>query len=229
MRIKNLVINRGFVRSQSFDVICLKGSVRPPRAILSLISCPGGFALANRIWIDVEGLFRYSKRGQRPSGIRRLEFELQFKLCRALYLLVQSKGRVFFVRHDVAYTLMTSRSSAELKTTSLALRARSALAKVTRALSAGLGKAILLQIEVVVSLTRSMRARADHVARLLKQRWRSRNGGVARCHDLTDHFATTAKPGDVLAAFGAGWLYPISLLVSKSDAPAGLAPSPVDR
>lgn len=82
--------------------------------------------MANRIWIDVEDLFRYLKLGQRPSGIQRLEF----KLCRALYVLPQSKGRVFFVWHDVAqqepvaipweavataYTLMTSRSSKQLK------------------------------------------------------------------------------------------------------------------
>jgi hypothetical protein len=51
-----------------------------------------------------------------------------------------------------------------------------------------------------------MRALADHVARLLKWCWRSRNGRVARCHELTDQFATTAKPGDVLAVFGAGWV-----------------------
>jgi glycosyltransferase involved in cell wall biosynthesis len=173
--------------------------------------------LANRIWIDVEDLFRYSKLGYRPSGIQRLEFEL----CRALYMLPQSKGRVFFVRHDVAqkelvaipweavetaYTLMTSRSSAELKTTSLAVRARSALERVTRALSPGLHKAVLLRIEVLVGFSRSMRARADHVARPLKRRWRSRNGRVARCHELTDYFATTAKPEDVLAVFGAGWV-----------------------
>jgi glycosyltransferase involved in cell wall biosynthesis len=173
--------------------------------------------LANRIWIDVEDLFRYSKLGQRPSGIQRLEFEL----CRALYVLPQSKGRVFFVRHDVAqqdlvaipweavetaYTLMTSRSCAELKATSLAAQARSAVKVVTRALPPELGKAVLLQIEGLVRLSRSLRARAGRVARLLKRRWRSRNGRPVPNHELTDHFATTAEPGDVLAVFGAGWV-----------------------
>ena len=52
--------------------------------------------MANRIWIDVEDLFKYLKLGQRPSGIQRLEFEL----CRAFYVLALSKGRMFFVRHD---------------------------------------------------------------------------------------------------------------------------------
>jgi glycosyltransferase involved in cell wall biosynthesis len=166
----------------------------------------GRFALANRIWIDVEDLFRYSKFGLRPSGIQRLGFEL----CRALYVLPQSKGRVFFVRHDVKrqelvavpweavetlYTLMTSRSSA-----------RSGLEKLTRALSPGLRKAVLRQIEVLAILSRSIRARTAGVARLFKRRWRSRNSRAACYHELADHFASTAQPGDVLAVFGAGWV-----------------------
>jgi glycosyltransferase involved in cell wall biosynthesis len=53
--------------------------------------------LANRVWIDVEDLFRYSKHGQRPSGIQRLKFEL----CRGLYVLPLSEGRVVFVSYDV--------------------------------------------------------------------------------------------------------------------------------
>jgi glycosyltransferase involved in cell wall biosynthesis len=172
--------------------------------------------LANRIWIDVEDLIRYSKLGMRPSGIQRLEFEL----CRALYGLPQTKGRVFFVRHDqvhkelvaipweaveTAYTLITSRDSAELKAVSLAARARSFLEESTRALSPELRKAILLQIGVLISLSRLMRARAAQLARQFN-RWRSRNTRAARYHALTDHFATTAEPGDVLAVFGAAWV-----------------------
>jgi hypothetical protein len=130
--------------------------------------------LANRIWIDVEDLSKYLKLGQRRSGIKRLEFEL----CRAFYVLPQSKGRMFFVSHDLtqqelvagpwetvetASTLMTSRSSAEA---SRAARVRSALEGVTRVLSPGLRKTVVLQIEVLASLSRSMRARAARVARL---------------------------------------------------------------
>jgi hypothetical protein len=173
--------------------------------------------LASRIWIDLEDLFRYSKLGQRPSGIQRLQFEL----CRALYVLPQSKGRAFFVRHDgvprelvaipgetikSAHTLMTSRSSAELKAAALVAWARSALEEVTGALSAGLCKAVLLQIEVLVGLSRSMHARAAGVAGLLKRRGRSRNRRAAGYRELTDHFATTAEPGDVLAICGAAWV-----------------------
>ena len=49
-----------------------------------------------RIWIDVGDLFIYAAAAHRPSGIQRLEFEL----CRALVALLESKDRVFFVRHD---------------------------------------------------------------------------------------------------------------------------------
>ena len=60
--------------------------------------------MANRIWIDVEDLFVYRSFGVRLSGIQRLEFEL----CRALAALPQSKGRVFFVRHDVERECLTT-------------------------------------------------------------------------------------------------------------------------
>jgi glycosyltransferase involved in cell wall biosynthesis len=57
----------------------------------------------------------------------------------------------------------------------------------------------LLKIEGVVSMSRLMRARAAQAARQFKRRWRSRDS-------RTDHFATTAEPGDVLAVFGAAWV-----------------------
>jgi glycosyltransferase involved in cell wall biosynthesis len=173
--------------------------------------------MPNRIWIDVEDLFKYAGFGFRPSGIQRLEFEL----CRALNALPQSKGRVFFVRHDVEqqylvtvpwevveamYTSMTSGSPAELKGTSLGARARSALKEATRALSPGLRKVVFLQIEVLTSLTRMIRTRATEVARLLKRLWRHRNGRVSRSRELMDHFSTIAEPGDILAVFGAAWV-----------------------
>ena len=64
----------------------------------------GGFVLANRIWIDIEDLFVYRSFGVRLSGIQRLEFEL----CRALAALPQSRGRVFFVRHDAEQGCLTA-------------------------------------------------------------------------------------------------------------------------
>jgi glycosyltransferase involved in cell wall biosynthesis len=172
--------------------------------------------MPNRIWIDVEDLFKYAGFGFRPSGIQRLEYEL----CRALNTLPQSKGHVFFVRHDVeqqylvtvsweavetVYTSMTSGSPAELKSTSLVARARSAVKEAIRALSPGLRKVVLLQIEVLISVTRLIRTRADVVARLLKRRWRHRNGRVSRSRELMNHFTATAEPGDILAVFGAAW------------------------
>jgi glycosyltransferase involved in cell wall biosynthesis len=172
--------------------------------------------MPNRIWIDVEDLFKYAGFGFRPTGIQRLEFEL----CRAINTLSQSKGHVFFVRHDVeqqylvtvpweavetVYTLMTSGSPTELKGT-LGARARSAMKKATRALSPGLSKVVLLQIEVLISLTRLMRTHTAEVARLLKRRWRLRNGRVSASRGLREHFTTTAEPGDILAVFGAAWV-----------------------
>jgi glycosyltransferase involved in cell wall biosynthesis len=172
--------------------------------------------MPNRIWVDVEDLFKYAGFGFRPSGIQRLEFEL----CCALNALPQSKERVFFVRHDVEqqylvtvpweaveimYTSMTSGSPAELKGTSLGARARSVLKEAARALSPGLHKVAVLQIEVFISLTRLIRTRVAPAARLLKRRRRLRNGRVIPSRELMDHFTTTAEPGDILAVFGAAW------------------------
>src|SRR5882672_8380633 len=100
----------------------------------------------------------------RPSGIQRLEVEL----CRALVALPQSKGRVFFVRHDARqqclvaipwetvealYNLMTGGSPTELKATSLAAWVRSAVEMAIRPLSPGLRKVVLLQIEVLICVS----------------------------------------------------------------------------
>ncbi len=173
-----------------------------------------GVALPNRIWIDVEDLFKYAELGYRPSGIQRLEFEL----CRALYALPESKGRVFFLRHDTGqqclvtvpweavetvYALMTSGSPADLKTMSLRARARSAFERVTRGLSPALRQVVVLQIEGLISLIRWIRTGAAEAARVLKRRRRYR---VTHSRALTDHFAMTAEPGDILAVFGAGWV-----------------------
>lgn len=174
--------------------------------------------MGNRIWIDVEDLFKYAQFCDRPSGIQRLEFEL----CRALCALAESKGRVFFVRHDEAqqrlvtipweavetiYTLMTS-GRVERKAASLAGRAISALEEATRALPPALRNVVLLQIDVLVSLSQAVRTRAAKIAKALKRRRRHRNGGATASGEVADHFAIAAEPGDILAILGGAWVIP---------------------
>jgi len=171
--------------------------------------------LDNRIWIDVEDLFRYRTLGLRPSGTQRLEFEL----CRALFELPQSKGRVFFVRHDAkrqcftatswaaveaVFTLMGSASNEELNAKSVITMARSVSKKAIRVLPPSLRKVVFLLIEVFIGLAQLIRTRAVGIARAL-QKGRSRGNGVAVS---SDHFDTAARPGDVLAALGAPWVEP---------------------
>jgi glycosyltransferase involved in cell wall biosynthesis len=169
--------------------------------------------LSNRIWIDVEDLFKYAEFGYRPSGIQRLEFEL----CRALHGLPQSAGRVFFVRHDgeqqclvaipweAVEAIYASMTSGSPKATSVAARVRSAV-EARGALPPKLRKIVLRQIEVLIRLGQLVGASACQVARVIKRRWRSRNRAAAARRELTDHFATTAEPGDILAVFGAAWV-----------------------
>jgi glycosyltransferase involved in cell wall biosynthesis len=172
--------------------------------------------LANRIWIDVEDLFKWGIDGHRPSGIQRLEFEL----CRALFELPQSKDRVFFVRHDAGRQCFTatsweavetvfgsisSRRLEELNATSVIATARAVLKTAIRALPPGLREIVFRQIEVFMSLARLVRAYAVGIARALQRCWRSRNTAAAAS---SDHFASAARPGDILAALGAPWVEP---------------------
>lgn len=180
---------------------------------------PGGrIALANAIWIDVEDLFKYGALGFRPSGIQRLEFEL----CRALFELPESKGRVFFVRHDAkrqcftvtqweaveaVFSSITAGSRDELKATSIVTIARSAFKKAIRPLPPGLREIALLQIKVFIRLAYLVRARIVGIARALQLRWRSRSIEVTVSSE-SSHFASAAIPGDMLVALGAPWIEP---------------------
>jgi glycosyltransferase involved in cell wall biosynthesis len=172
--------------------------------------------LANRIWIDVEDLFKWGTDGHRPSGIQRLEFEL----CRALFELPQSKDRVFFLRHDArrqCFTMtswqavqavfgsMSGRRHEELSATSVIATARAVLKETIRALPPGLRGIAFRWIDVFISLARSVRAHAVDIARALQRWWRSRNSTSAIS---SDHFASGARPGDILAALGAPWVEP---------------------
>jgi glycosyltransferase involved in cell wall biosynthesis len=172
--------------------------------------------LANRIWIDVEDLFKWGTDGHRPSGIQRLEFEL----CRALFELPQSQDRVFFLRHDAGrrcftatsweavetvFGLMSDRRHEELNATSVIATARAVVKEAIRALPRGLREVAFRQIEVFISLARSLRTHVVGIARALQRCQRSRNGAAALS---SDHFACQARPGDILVALGAPWVEP---------------------
>jgi glycosyltransferase involved in cell wall biosynthesis len=173
--------------------------------------------LVNRIWVDVDDLFAYANLGMRPSGIQRLEFEL----CRALNTLPESKGRVFFVRHDAkrqclvrtsweaveaVYGVLSSGSPEELAATASATgRVLSALRAVVHALPSDLRKIALMQIDVLLGLRRLVRTRAADVVFALKRRWRFPKIDAALSLPMAGYFTDTAEPGDVLAVLGAGW------------------------
>jgi glycosyltransferase involved in cell wall biosynthesis len=148
-----------------------------------------------RIWIDVGDLFIYAAAAHRPSGIQRLEFEL----CRALVALLESKDRVFFVRHDeqqqslvevtweaVELLFEEMSDSSHLQTPNKASAFRTALLDM---LPSDLRKFLSHQKQAMAGLVRSLR-----------HRWRSRT----RDPIATPDFA--ARPGDILAVFGAPWI-----------------------
>ncbi len=164
-----------------------------------------------RIWIDVDGLFKCASSGQQPSGIQRLEFEL----CCALNALPESKGRVFFVRHDPRRQGLVTTSwetveavyevlwgVQERRKASSAARGRSALKAAIRGLPPGLRKVAVLQIEALEALIELMRARAAEIEDAVRRRWRLWKSGVAA--QPGGHFAG-AQRGDILVVLGAGW------------------------
>jgi glycosyltransferase involved in cell wall biosynthesis len=167
------------------------------------------FALADRIWIDVEDLFKYAEFGYRPTGIPRLLFEL----CLAIQALPESKDRVFFVRHDatrqsfraiswdaveVVYSSIVGRRTE--KPGSLPV-IRPVLKRAIDALPDRLRRLVLLQGEVFVGLADLMKIFA---LRIRRRRRLNQSAGVAS----GDDFAVAAKPGDILAVFGFAWLEP---------------------
>jgi glycosyltransferase involved in cell wall biosynthesis len=165
--------------------------------------------LTDRIWIDVEDLFKYAEFGYRPTGIPRLLFEL----CSAIRALPESKDRVFFVRHDatrqsfrvisweaveVVYSLIVGRG-AEKRTSPSAIRP--ILKRAVDALPHRLRRLVLLQGEVFAGVAELMKTFAFRIRR--RRRLKHRAGSVS-----PDDFAVAAKPGDILAVFGFAWLEP---------------------
>jgi glycosyltransferase involved in cell wall biosynthesis len=161
--------------------------------------------LSNRIWIDIEDLFVYRSFGVRLSGIQRLEFEL----CRALAALPQSKGRVFFVRHDLereclitvpwedveaAFSVMRGEGRGSLACSTkeplpeqpgaeprpgIRTIARSLLKKTFYALPPSLRSIAVAQLAVFLAIATLVRAQAVRLAAALKPRQRSQNGAAA--------------------------------------------------
>jgi glycosyltransferase involved in cell wall biosynthesis len=169
-----------------------------------------------KIWIDVEDLFIYGASGVRPSGIQRLEFEL----CRALIALPQSKGRVFFVRHDehqrclatttweAVEALFEQMSGGRLQTSgglkTASVMPRSVLRRALDALPSDLRRIILLQFEVIIGLIRFVLTPTRALERTLRRRRRSRKKTLAVFS--SDHFAFAARPGDTIVALGSPWI-----------------------
>jgi glycosyltransferase involved in cell wall biosynthesis len=169
-----------------------------------------------RIWIDVEDLFIYGASGVRPSGIQRLEFEL----CRALIALPQSKGRVFFVRHDehqrclaattweAVEALFEQMSGGRLQTSSgvktASVMPRSVLRRALDALPSDLRRIILLQFEVIIGLIRFVLTPTRALERTLRRRRRSRKKTLAVFS--SDHFGFAARPGDTIVVLGSPWI-----------------------
>jgi len=165
--------------------------------------------LANRIWIDVEDLFKYAELGYRPTGIPRLVVEL----CRAIRALPESKDRVFFVRHDakrqsfavISWEAVESVFSSIANGTTEKPKAppvlRSALKRMTRALPLQLRRLGFLQIEVFVGIAQLINAFAFRMSR--RFRFKHRASVVS-----SDHFNVAARPGDILALLGFAWIEP---------------------
>jgi glycosyltransferase involved in cell wall biosynthesis len=159
--------------------------------------------MSNRIWIDVEDLFIWKTFSKRPSGIQRLQFEL----CRALVALPQNKGGVAFVRHDTKRKRLVAIPWKEVETlydskTRAPTPPPSALTLVLRkvfyALPQSLRHIASLQGDVftaVAGLARVVTARA--VKRLIGPKT-----GIEPTHE----FSSTARPGDILAILGGGWV-----------------------
>jgi len=162
--------------------------------------------LANRIWINIEDLFKFAEFGFRPTGIPRLVFEL----CRAIHALPESKDRVFFVRQDAkrqSFTVISweaveatfrSMTSGRTEKFKALLVIRSASKMAIGALPLRLRRPVLLQIEAFVGFAELINAFAFRIRRRL--RFKQSVGVVS-----SDHFTVAARPGDILAIFGFAW------------------------
>jgi glycosyltransferase involved in cell wall biosynthesis len=183
-------------------------------------------ALANtqsRIWVDVEDLFVYASFGQRPSGIQRVAYELSY----ALAALPESKNRVSFVRHDTRqlclttipwhavdaiYGTMTSDQTARPPEAAFKPRQsflRSIVKKAIRQLPPELSTAAFLQAAALIKLSQFFAAR-------FRRGLRRGRGKITTLPLTAVHyqapagadFIEAARPGDVIAVFGAPWVTP---------------------
>jgi glycosyltransferase involved in cell wall biosynthesis len=165
--------------------------------------------LAERIWIDVEDLFKYAEFGYRPTGIPRLLFEL----CCAIRAAPESKDRVFFVRHDPTrrsfrvisweavedvYSSIVGRGAEKPKSASVI---RPILKRAVDALPHRLRMLALLQGEVFAGVAELLKTFAFRIRR---RRRLKHSAGIPS----PDDFAVAAQPGDILAVFGFAWLEP---------------------
>jgi glycosyltransferase involved in cell wall biosynthesis len=183
-------------------------------------------ALANtqgKIWVDVEDLFVYASSGHRPSGIQRVEYEL----CYALAALPESKNRVYFVRHDAQqqclntipwhavdaiYEMMTSHQTARPAEPAFRSRQsflRSIVKKAIRQLPHHLSTAAFLQAAALINLCQFF------VAPFRRGLRRGRRKITTLPLTAVHHqapagadFIEAARPGDVIAVFGAPWATP---------------------
>jgi glycosyltransferase involved in cell wall biosynthesis len=182
------------------------------------ILCGGEAALANRIWIDIEDLFKYAKLGLRPSGIQRLEYEL----CRALHALPEARDRIFFLRHDPLYprfvattweaieadycSMVSERFPGGRKhSSSAAARILSAFSAAIRTLMPELHKRVSPRVEAMIRASRLLRAKIIDIVHALKRYRRFRHPGATSSFQETDYFDAVAGQGDVLAFLGAPW------------------------
>jgi glycosyltransferase involved in cell wall biosynthesis len=147
---------------------------------------------------------------------------LEFELCRALVAFPQSKGRVFFVRHDehqrclapikweAVEALFEEMSGGRLRTSGGLKTAsdmpRSVLRRAIDALPPDLGTIISLQLDVIIGLVRLVLRPTRALERALRRRRRSRNKRLAVF--CSDHFASAAGPGDTIVALGSPWITP---------------------
>jgi glycosyltransferase involved in cell wall biosynthesis len=190
---------------------------RPPKPAEALAN------MQSKIWVDVEDLFAYASSGHRPSGIQRVAYEL----CNALAALPESKDRVSFVRHDAQqqclttipwhtvdaiYEMMTSHQNARPAEPAFKPRRpllRSIVKKAIRQLPPQLSTAAFLQAAALINLYQFFAAWFRRGSR--RGRSKITTLPLAAIHyppPAGPDFIEAARPGDVIAVFGAPWATP---------------------
>jgi glycosyltransferase involved in cell wall biosynthesis len=171
----------------------------------------------SKIWVDVEDLFIYASSGYRPSGIQRVEYEL----CYALAALPES-NRVSFVRHDpqqrclatipwyevgAIYEMMTSHQTARPAERQSPLR--SIVKTALRQLPPLLSRAAFQQVAAVINLCQLFAAPFRRVSRRGRSKITTLPPATVHYHAPVEaDFIEAARPGDVIAVFGAPWTTP---------------------